>query len=1007
MPSDETALNGGARRRPILIREVWAFVGWAFVGVLGGSALASWPADAPNPPPAIDPRLIGSLPSSLDQAMTGAPNGLHVLAEAAYSFGTTVAASGDVYFTEFANQRIQRFNAADGSLTTIVTDRPGLYGITTDRQGNIFYAQDSDVGTGRIVKRTPSGNEEVICSGLTRPRQLSTDTDGNVYAVLETRSILRWNSATGSIQTVVNSLQIPTPSPPQGVAVAADGRIYFTTYSEMGSYGVALQPGGVWVRETNGSITQVAGGLWRARGIALHPNGRLYAVTEANAWDQGNSGLLVEIDPTKKTTRNLLSGIDYAQFPAVGPDGRIYVTAARDEKLVAYDPAQRFTSQSIAEPDLQLSVENATWGETVAPAAFPLGLTVDSVVVDGYLTFGQGSSDASMWLKLPASRFSTVAPKPSSPGPGFFQTPTVTVDWHYGDSRGFAVPVRDHVRCRWPMSDVGTVNESPAPDFSENPEAYLVYVDVKAPGTVSANRWKGGSGWDTPANWSAGTAPTSVSGESWVEPLSVWSATSFPVVSTAGNKVQNLILGDNREGVSLRVAGGTLDATGSIRLGDHYDATVNVVSGSLSAAGDLSLSTSRGQGDGTLNVSGGAVKVGGQLLLGWNANAGTLTISSGSVEAGGVLIFNLDGGNANAEEARVNLYGGTLAVGGLSINTLDPARLDIAGGRFILPASNLANVNYWIDSGNITALGGRRAVDVTAAAGNLLVCTARRLATDVVIDVASGSQTQAQAGHPSLAAATWLTKTGTGEVVFNSANAYPGMTSVTAGRLRIAHASALEGSEAVMITGGEVVVPSDRPLEVSIRKLSIDEALGSRLDIGAGRVRVAAGGITAADLMADLLVGRNGGSWDGVGGVVSSAVASALAASRPRTVGWLGNDDGSFTIAAAAPGDTNLDTIVDVLDAANLLAGGRFDTGVPADWSLGDTTYDGIVDILDVADLLGTGLFDAGSYDVAVAGAAGPVAAVPEPTLWPLAAATIGLLAARSRRPGLPQQHET
>jgi len=996
-----TALFGWARRQISVNITATACV---VASVLGTSVLAAWPADAPNPPPAIDPRLIVSLPSSLDQAMVGTPNGLHVLAEAAYSFGTTVTASGDVYFTEFANHRIQRRNAADGSLTTIVTDRPGLYGITSDRQGNIFYAQDSDVGTGRIVKRTPSGSEEVICSGLTRPRQLSTDADGNVYAVLETRSILKWNSATGNVQTVVNSLQIPTPSPPQGVAVASDGRIYFSTYSEMGSYGVALQPGGVWVRETNGSITQVAGGLWRARGLAMNPNGKLYAVTEANAWDQGNSGLLVEIDPAKKTTKNLLAGIDYAQFPAVGPDGRIYVTEARDEKLVAYDPAQQFASQAIAEPDLQLSVENATWRETIAQAAFPLGLKIDSVAVDGYLTFRQGASDASMWLKLPASRFPTLNPNQSSPGPGFFQTPTVKVDWHYGGSQGYAVPLRDHVRCRWPMTNVGTVNESPAPDFSENPEAFLVYVDVKAPGNLSANRWKGGSGWNSPVNWSTGTAPTAINGESWVEPLSVWSATSFPVVTTAGNKVQNLILGDNREGVSLRVAGGTLDATGSIRLGDYYDATVNVVGGSLTAAGDLSLSTSNGHGDGTLNVSGGAVKVGGQLLLGWNANAGTLTISSGSVGVGGVLIFNLDGGNAGAKEARVNLYGGTLAVGGLSINTLDPARLDIAGGRFILPASNLGSVNYWINSGNITALDGRRTVDVTPAVGNLIVCTARRLTTDVVIDVASGSQTQAQAGYPSITTATWLTKSGTGEVVFNSANSYPGMTSVTAGRLRIAHASALAGSEAVIISGGEVAMPSDRPLDVSIRKLSIDGALGSKLDIGAGRIQVAAGGITAADLMADLLVGRNGGSWDGVGGIVSTAVASALAASRPRTIGWLTLDDGSLRIAAAAPGDLNLDGVVDLLDAANLLAGGKYDTGLPADWSLGDATYDGIVDILDASEFMGTGLYDAGPYDIVVA--AGSVAAVPEPTMWPLIAATIGLMAARGHRSGRVPQHD-
>ena len=179
--------------------------------------------------------------------------------------------------------------------------------------------------------------------------------------------------------------------------------------------------------------------------------------------------------------------------------------------------------------------------------------------------------------------------------------------------------------------------------------------------------------------------------------------------------------------------------------------------------------------------------------------------------------------------------------------------------------------------------------------------------------------------------------------------------------------------------------------------------MGSRLDIGAGRVQVAAGGITTADLVADLFVGRNGGTWDGVEGIVSSAVASALSASRPRTIGWLVNDDGSFTIAAAAPGDNNLDAIVDVLDAANLLAGGRFDTGIPADWSLGDTTYDGIVDILDAADFLGTGLFDTGLYDVAIARAAGPVAPVPEPAVWPLVAVSIGLMAARRCRSGLLQ----
>ena len=111
----------------------------------------------------------------------------------------------------------------------------------------------------------------------------------------------------------------------------------------------------------------------------------------------------------------------------------------------------------------------------------------------------------------------------------------------------------------------------------------------------------------------------------------------------------------------------------------------------------------------------------------------------------------------------------------------------------------------------------------------------------------------------------------------------------------------------------------------------------------------------------------------------------------PRSVGWLDNNDGSVRFSFAAPSDTNLDWQVDVLDAANFLAGGRFDTGLPATWSEGDFTYDGVVDILDAASFLSVGLFDAGPYDEQP-----QVTAVPEPGLMPLVA--VGMLVLHSAR---------
>ena len=102
-----------------------------------------------------------------------------------------------------------------------------------------------------------------------------------------------------------------------------------------------------------------------------------------------------------------------------------------------------------------------------------------------------------------------------------------------------------------------------------------------------------------------------------------------------------------------------------------------------------------------------------------------------------------------------------------------------------------------------------------------------------------------------------------------------------------------------------------------------------------------------------------------------------------------------MSVAYAALGDTNLDNQVDILDAANFLAGGKFGTGSSATWSQGDFGYDGVVDILDVADFLSTGLFDAGPYG----GLTGTVAAVPEPSMHGLVGVVLvvlGWMAAKS-----------
>ncbi len=263
----------------------------------------------------------------------------------------------------------------------------------------------------------------------------------------------------------------------------------------------------------------------------------------------------------------------------------------------------------------------------------------------------------------------------------------------------------------------------------------------------------------------------------------------------------------------------------------------------------------------------------------------------------------------------------------------------------------------------------------------------------ITINVASGTQTQTQAGYASLSGTTPVFKTGGGTLVLDQANTLSGSTSVQGGTLQLTSGAALSASRLVVVAGGTGQVAHVTTTSVA----SLDLASGNGLmDLTSGALTIASG-MTATELVAEILEGRGDGSWTGTSGITSSVAAAQVASSIPRAVGWVDNGDGSLTTAYAAPGDTNIDWSIDILDASNFLAGGKFDTGSPAIWIEGDFSYDGVVDILDAADFFATGLYDAGNYNTAP-GLTGGVAAVPEPATWSLLALAGAVLVRRPRR---------
>jgi autotransporter-associated beta strand protein len=316
-------------------------------------------------------------------------------------------------------------------------------------------------------------------------------------------------------------------------------------------------------------------------------------------------------------------------------------------------------------------------------------------------------------------------------------------------------------------------------------------------------------------------------------------------------------------------------------------------------------------------------------------------------------------------------------------------------------------------SGNVTKLGGGTLV---LDAVNTVTGTTFVQAGTLRIDVGNalfGSPTVVQSGA-NLAVADGVVARlpsvtlagGTLTAQTLAINGTSGITQlvIESGQVVGPAAGGLSGGPALSVgVAGKVSLAGGAGVRLDVSTLVVDQVAGGRIDVGRGRLGIAAGGITRADLLADLAAGRGDGSWAGISGIASSAVAGDLARNLPRSLGWLEQADGGLLVAYAAPGDSNLDGFIDILDAANLVAGGRFNSGSVAVWREGDFNYDGRYDILDVSALLGTGLFGRGDY---LAGASSPgglsetvglVAAVPEPETVAVLAAAALAAAARGR----------
>lgn len=413
----------------------------------------------------------------ISQTMSTVPSGLRLITPAHYSYGCAVASDGSVFFTEFNHQQLRQV-LPNGIVQVRRMGLSGMFGLTFDTSGNLFVGRDlGDVGNpSKITRITPSGVETDIVVGITRPRGLTTDASGNVYFATESPSrISRWNKIAGTVDVLVNCSYAA-----EGVAIASDGSIYFSEYGDpaAGVYGTVKK------RATNGTITTILNtGIWRCRGLVINgSNDYLYLCTEADQADHGNSGYLAKIRISDGTWTKALEGIDYPQFPSLGPDGNVYFSLTRENWVVKYNTtATTNVNDWSGNSTVKIGISEGQWtsGGTTNTLTIKVGKTLSFT---GHISPSVTNGTVHGWIRIPEGLItldSTLLYLPCYTSehsvPGIYRLPSITYDTDSGSCFISAVALRSHIGQRWPMQNPGTCNESPAAGFDEKPTAYLIY----------------------------------------------------------------------------------------------------------------------------------------------------------------------------------------------------------------------------------------------------------------------------------------------------------------------------------------------------------------------------------------------------------------------------------------------------------------------------------------------------------------------------------------------------
>lgn len=258
----------------------------------------------------------------------GGDGGIATLASLYEPYDAVIDSLGNLYISDFGNNRIRKVSAGTNIITTIAGDGNNAYGgdggaateaslngpegITIDGLGNIYFADETNhrirkVNSSTGIITTVAGNGTANCvgdggtaiaAGLDKPCDVVLDATGNLFiADKQCACIRKVNVSTGIISRVAGgglggdgvlainaSLKVPT-----GVAVDASGNFYIADQSDHRIRKVNANTGIISTIAGNGTQgfsgdggPAIAAKLSKPSGISIDGLGNLYIADFAN-----------------------------------------------------------------------------------------------------------------------------------------------------------------------------------------------------------------------------------------------------------------------------------------------------------------------------------------------------------------------------------------------------------------------------------------------------------------------------------------------------------------------------------------------------------------------------------------------------------------------------------------------------------------------------------------------------------------------------------------------------